>query len=53
MDYSITMEAAKHSASSIINYNILGDSRNYVPPILVPFSAKLIAMQILVIGKLN
>ena len=53
MDYSITMEAAKHSALSIINYNILGDSRNYMPPILVPFSAKLIAMQILVIGKLN
>ena len=53
MDYSIIMEAAKHSASSIINYNILGDSRNYMPPILVLFSAKLITMQILLIGKLN
>ena len=32
---------------------ILGDSRNYMPPILVPSSAKLIATQILVIAKLN
>ena len=32
---------------------ILGDSRNYMPPILVPSSAKRIATQILVITKLN
>ena len=32
---------------------ILGDSRNYMPPILVPSSAKRIAAQILVIAKLN
>ena len=30
-----------------------GDSRNYMPPILVPSSAKRIATQILVIAKLN
>ena len=32
---------------------ILEDSRNYVPPILVPSSAKRIATQIVVIAKLN
>ena len=32
---------------------ILGDSRNYMPPILVPSSTKRIATQILVIVKLN
>ena len=32
---------------------LLGDSRNYMPPILVPSSAKCIATQILVITKLN
>ena len=32
---------------------ILGDSRNYMPPILVSSSAKRIATQILVIAKLN
>ena len=31
----------------------LGDSRNYIPPILVPSSAKCIAIQFLVIVKLN
>ena len=31
----------------------LGDSRNYMPPILVPSSAKRIATQIAVIAKLN
>ena len=31
----------------------LGDSRNYMPPILVPSSAKRITTQILVIAKLN
>ena len=30
-----------------------GDSRNYMPPILVPSSAKRIATQTLVIAKLN
>ena len=33
--------------------SLLGDSRNYMPPILVPSSAKCIATQILVIAKLN
>ena len=32
---------------------VLGDSRYYIPPILVPSSAKCIATQILVISKLN
>ena len=32
---------------------LLRDSRNYMPPILVPSSAKCIATQILVIAKLN
>ena len=32
---------------------MLGDSQNYMPPILVPSSAKCIATQILVIAKLN
>ena len=32
---------------------LLGDSRNYMPPILVPSSAKRIATQTLVIAKLN
>ena len=32
---------------------LLGDSRNYMPPIFVPSSAKRIATQILVITKLN
>ena len=32
---------------------LLGDSRNYMPSILVPSSAKRIATQILVIAKLN
>ena len=34
-------------------YSLLEDSRNYMPPILVPSSAKRIATQILVIAKLN
>ena len=33
--------------------SILGDSRNFMLPILVPSSAKRIATQILVIAKLN
>ena len=32
---------------------LLGDSRNYILPILVPSSAKPIATQILVLAKLN
>ena len=32
---------------------LLGDSRNYMPPILVTSSAKLIVSQILIIVKLN
>ena len=32
---------------------LLGDSRKYMPPILVPSSAKRIITQILVIPKLN
>ena len=35
------------------NDQILGDSRNYMPPILVTSSAKRIATQILIIAKLN
>ena len=33
--------------------NTLGNSRNYIPPIPVPFCAKRIATQILVTAKLN
>ena len=36
-----------------LSENIIGDSRNYMPPILVPSSAKRITRQILVIAKLN
>ena len=36
-----------------MNIIILGDSQNYMPPILVPSSAKHIATQILVTAKLN
>ena len=32
---------------------MLGDSRNYMPPILFPTSAKRIATKIVVIAKLN
>ena len=32
---------------------VLGDSRNYMSPILVPYSAKCIATQILVNAKLS
>ena len=32
---------------------LLRDNRNYLPPIIVPSSAKCIATQILVIAKLN
>ena len=32
---------------------LLGDSRNYMPPILVPSSAKRIATQVVVTAKLN
>ena len=42
----------KEMAKSISNI-LLGDSRNYMPPILVPSSAKRIATQILVSAKLN
>ena len=33
--------------------DVLGDSRNYIPPIPVPSSAIRITIQILVIAKLN
>ena len=33
--------------------SLLGDSRNYMPPILVSSPAKRVATQILVIAKLN
>ena len=41
--------------SEKISQNVftLGDSRNYMPPILFPSSAKRIATQILAIAKLN
>ena len=35
------------------SHNLLGDSRNYMPPVLVPSSAKRIATQILVIARLS
>ena len=34
-------------------FSLLGDSWNYMPPILVQFSAKHIATEMLVIEKLN
>ena len=37
----------------VVTRSMLGDSRNYMPPIIVPSSAKRIATQILVIAKLN
>ena len=37
----------------IIKKATLGDSQNYMPPILVPSFAKRIATQIVVIAKLN
>ena len=37
----------------ILLLNLLEHNRNYMPPILVPSSAKCIATQILVIAKLN
>ena len=37
----------------MIYVTILGDTSNYMPPILVPSSAKRIATQILLIAKLN
>ena len=42
----------KRSRQNLV-YSILGDSWNYMPPTLVPFSAKRIATQILVIAILN
>ena len=38
---------------SVLCKKILGDSQNYMPPILVPSSAKRIKTQISVIAKLN
>ena len=38
---------------TILGISILGDSRNYMPPILISYSAKRITTQILVIAKLN
>ena len=48
----------RYAAGSVLTLflslvNLLGDDRNYMPPILVPSSAKRIATQILVIAKLN
>ena len=34
-------------------YSLLGDSQNYMPPILVPSSDERITTQVLVIAKLN
>ena len=36
-----------------LQYSKLGNSRNYMPPILVPSSAKRIKTQTVVIAKLN
>ena len=44
---------AQKLTRNIIEANVLGDSQNYMRPIVVPFSAKHIAAQILVIAKLN
>ena len=41
------------SRKMFLMYIILGDSQNYMTPILVPSSAKRIATQIVVIAKLN
>ena len=46
-------EKIKMKACFYTIYFLPEDSRNYMPPILVPSSAKLIATQILVIIKLN
>ena len=37
----------------LISPFLLRDNRNYLPPIIVPSSAKYVATQILVIAKLN
>ena len=37
----------------IVTYKILGDSQNYMPPILAPSSAKRIGPQIAIIAKLQ
>ena len=43
----------KFNEINISILSILGDGWNFMPPILVPSSVKLIATQILVIAKLN
>ena len=48
-----SVDAFKLKLLRFLIYFKLGDSRNYRPPILVPFSAKRIATEILVISKLN
>ena len=51
--------SSKKSFTSLIDLcktneiNLLGDSRNYMPYVLVPSSAKRITTQILVTAKLN
>ena len=43
----------EHAKELFNSQKMLGDSRNYMPAILVPSSAKRIVTQILVIAKLN
>ena len=53
--YQIPKSYCKLSVNSLamITQFLPGDSWNYMPPILVPSSAKRITTQILVIAKLN
>ena len=43
----------KKESLNSVTLNILGDSRNYKSPMLVPSSAKRIATEILLIAKLS
>ena len=51
--WSIKRTGRKFDEINISILSILEDSWNFMPPILVPSSAKYIATQILVIAKLN
>ena len=56
-DYKVTLSGGNKEKRFFVNLHgnikLLGDSRNYMPPILVPSSAICIATQILVIAKLS
>ena len=52
--FKINNKDARMMSNDVVQFSVLlGDSRNYMPPILVPSSAKRIATQILVIAELN